>query len=59
MAMTSSMKISDMKQVIVAARISKSGNAITQPGDLSGESQAVAPGTSGLSIVIGKVVPAK
>jgi cytochrome c-type biogenesis protein CcmH len=59
MAMTQTMKISDMKQVIVAARISKSGNAITQPGDLAGESQPVAPGTNDLAIVIGKVVPGK
>jgi cytochrome c-type biogenesis protein CcmH len=59
MAMTPTMKISSMKQVIVAARISKSGNAITQPGDLSGETGPVAPGTKDLSIVIGRVVPAK
>ena len=59
MAMTPTMKISDMKQVIVATRISKSGNAITQPGDLSGESALVAPGTANLAIVVSKVVPAK
>ncbi len=55
MAMTPTMKLSDMKKVIVAARVSKSGNAITQPGDLSGESGPVAPGTGGLAIVIGSV----
>lgn len=59
MAMTPTMKISDMKQVIVAARISKSGNAITQPGDLAGESRPVAPGTSDLAIVISTVAPPK
>ena len=54
MAMTPTMKISDMKQVIVAARISKSGNAITQAGDLSGETGPVAPGTTGLKIEIAR-----
>lgn len=59
MAMTPTMKISDMKQVVVAARVSKSGNAITQPGDLSGEVGPVTPGSTGLSIVIGAVAPAR
>jgi cytochrome c-type biogenesis protein CcmH len=59
MAMTQTMKISDMKQVIVAARVSKSGNAISQPGDFSGESRPVAPGTSDLAITIAREVPAK
>ena len=59
MAMTPTMKISDMKQVVVAARVSKSGNAISQAGDLSGESTPVAPGTGDLSIVIDRVVAAK
>ena len=57
MAMTPTMKISDMKQVVVAARISKSGNAITQPGDLSGEIGPVTPGTGDLAIEIKTVVP--
>ena len=59
MAMTPTMKISDMKQVIVAARISKSGNAITQPGDLAGEIGPVAPGSKDLSIVIGTIAAAR
>ena len=59
MAMTPTMKISDMKQVIVAARISKSGNAITQPGDLSGEIGPVAPGSKDLSIEIRTVAAAR
>jgi cytochrome c-type biogenesis protein CcmH len=59
MAMTPTMKISDMKHVIVAARVSKSGNAISQPGDLAGEIGPVAPGSTGLAIVIGHAVPAK
>ena len=34
------MTISSATQVIVGARISKSGNAMPQPGDLAGESAA-------------------
>lgn len=59
MAMTPTMKISDRKQVVVAARVSKSGNAITQPGDFAVESAPVAPGTTGMSLVISNVVPAR
>ncbi len=58
MAMAPTMKMSGQKQVVVAARVSKSGNAITQPGDLAGESGPVAPGTRDLSIVVGDVVSA-
>ena len=57
MAMTPTAKISDMKQVVVVARVSKSGAAISQPGDLSGESEPVAPGTGNLEISIRTVVP--
>lgn len=57
MAMTPTMKISDTKQVVVSARVSKSGNAISQAGDLSGESKPVAPGTGDLEIAISTVVP--
>jgi cytochrome c-type biogenesis protein CcmH len=56
MAMAPTAKISDHPQVIVIARISKSGNAIPQPGDLSGQSAAVAPGTSGIAVEIRELV---
>ncbi len=59
MAMTPQSRISDHAQVIVAARISKSGNAIAQPGDLGGETAPLAPGASGISVVIVNEVPAK
>jgi cytochrome c-type biogenesis protein CcmH len=56
MAMAPTAKISGAAQVIVSARISKSGNAIPQPGDLAGESAPVAPGASGIAITIGSTV---
>ena len=57
MAMAPSAKISGAAQVIVGARISKSGNAIPQAGDFSGESAPVAPGASGIAITIGSATP--
>lgn len=56
MAMNPAMSLSTAKQVIVGARVSKSGNAIAQPGDLQGFSQAVAVGASGLKIEIAEEV---
>ena len=56
MAMAPTARISGAAQVIVGARISKSDNAIPQPGDLSGESAPVAPGASGVAITIGSAV---
>jgi cytochrome c-type biogenesis protein CcmH len=57
MAMAPTAKISDHAQVIVTARISKSGDALAKPGDLSGQSAPVAPGVSGIVIEITEVVP--
>jgi cytochrome c-type biogenesis protein CcmH len=56
MAMNPAMRLSTATQVIVGARISKSGNAIAQPGDLQGFSKAVAVGASGLKIEIAEEV---
>ncbi len=56
MAMTPNAKLSTTPKVVVVARISKSGNAISQPGDLGAETALVAPGTSGLAIEIAKEV---
>ncbi len=56
MAMAPGMTISRAKNVVVEARISKSGNATPQPGDLRGTSTAVAPGANGVRIVIDQVV---
>jgi cytochrome c-type biogenesis protein CcmH len=56
MAMNPAMRLSTARQVIVGARISKSGNAIAQPGDLQGFSQPTAVGASGLKIEIAEEV---
>lgn len=56
MAMQPQMKLSGFDQVIVAARVSRSGMAMTQPGDLEGLSAAIKPGASNLNIVIDAVV---
>lgn len=51
-SMMAGAKLSDQKTVIVGARVSKSGSATPQPGDLQGYSAPVAPGASGLRIVL-------
>lgn len=57
MAMAPNLKLSGFAQVVVGARISRSGNAMPQPGDLVGQSEPVAPGAQGLRIVIDRVQP--
>lgn len=57
MAMMPSMSLANFDQVVVGARISKSGNAMPQSGDLEGMSNAVAVGSDGLEVVIDSVVP--
>jgi cytochrome c-type biogenesis protein CcmH len=52
MAMSPASALSSVSQVIVGARVSKSGNAMPQPGDLSGQSAPVKVGTTGLKIEI-------
>ena len=56
MAMTPTNRLSNAANVIVEARISKSGNAIAAPGDLVGTSGAIKPGARDVSIVINDVV---
>jgi cytochrome c-type biogenesis protein CcmH len=56
MAMAQGMKLSAFPRVIVAARISKSGNATPQPGDLQGASPAVANDARGVNLTIDTVV---
>jgi cytochrome c-type biogenesis protein CcmH len=56
MAMAPGLTLSSAAQLTVGARISKSGTAIAQPGDLAGETTGVAAGASNIAIRIGTVV---
>ena len=56
-AMSKEMTLSRAPQVTVQARISRSGNAMPQPGDLLGQVGPVAPGATGLTITIDSVQP--
>ncbi|WP_455566776.1 c-type cytochrome biogenesis protein CcmI/CycH [Piscinibacter sakaiensis] len=56
LAMSPEFRLSGQTRVVVVARISRSGNALPQPGDLSGQSTPVAPGASGVAVEIGSVV---
>ena len=56
-AMSDEMKLSKFDQVIVGARVSKSGNAMPQSGDLVGQSGSVKAGGTKLSLVIDTVQP--
>jgi cytochrome c-type biogenesis protein CcmH len=56
MAMAQGLNISAFPQVVVGARISKSGNATPQPGDLQGATAPVANNASGVTVTIDTVV---
>lgn len=57
MSMAPQFKLSSVGQVVVGARISKSGDALARPGDLEGLSAPVAAGAGNVRIVINSVVP--
>ena len=57
MAMGPAMKLSNFQEVVVGARVSKSGNAAPQSGDLSGSIGPVKVGSRELKVVIDGVVP--
>jgi cytochrome c-type biogenesis protein CcmH len=57
MAMTPDMKISNQAEVVIGARVSKSGQAMPQSGDLEGLSQPVKIGASGVAVVIDRTLP--
>jgi cytochrome c-type biogenesis protein CcmH len=57
MAMAPNLKLSGFAQVVVSARVSRSGNATPQPGDLVGQSTPVASAVQGLRVVIDTVQP--
>ena len=56
MAMSPQTKLSSFDKVVVIARISRSGDAIPQPGDLYGMSATVKPGGNGVKLGIDSVV---
>jgi cytochrome c-type biogenesis protein CcmH len=56
MSLSPATKLSSQSRVVVGARISKTGQATPQPGDLQGQTAAVALGSSGLKIEVGEVV---
>lgn len=57
MAMTPAMKISSFPDIVVGARVSKSGSAMPSSGDLEGLSKPVKAGTTGIAIVIDSALP--
>lgn len=57
MSMAPDLKLSAHAQVVVGARVSRSGEAMPQSGDLVGQSSTVAHTAQGLRIVIDKTQP--
>lgn len=57
MAMMPNMSLANFPEVVVGARISKSGNATPQSGDLQGQKGPVKVGSAGLVIAIDSIVP--
>jgi len=56
MAIAPGATISSHAKVVIAARVSKSGNAISQKGDIEGISAPVEPGSSGVNVVLSRVI---
>ncbi len=56
MAMSPTMKLSDFPQVVVSARVSKSGTATPQSGDLATTIGPVPPGTKDLKLILDTIV---
>lgn len=56
-AMSPQMKLSNFREVVVGALISKNGSATPQSGDLEGISQKVKVGSGNIVVVIDSVVP--
>jgi len=56
MAMAPAARLSGASEVVVEARISKTGSATPSPGDLQGDSGVVKPGAHDVSIVIDQIV---
>jgi cytochrome c-type biogenesis protein CcmH len=56
MAMSPEVKMSNFDQIVVVARVSKSGNAMPQLGDLQGMSEPLKPGSKGVKLAIDQAV---
>jgi cytochrome c-type biogenesis protein CcmH len=56
MAMAAGMGLSSQPRVVITARVSRSGNARPQPGDLQGASGPVANDAKGVDVVIDTVI---
>jgi cytochrome c-type biogenesis protein CcmH len=52
-----SRKLSDIDTVVIVARLSRSGKAMAESGDLEGMSQPIKPGTENITIVIDRQRP--
>jgi cytochrome c-type biogenesis protein CcmH len=57
LAMSPEMRLSGQTQVMVGARVSRSGQALPQSGDLIGQAGPVAVGTAGVALTIDSVQP--
>lgn len=57
MAMNPALKLSSVEQVVVGARISKSGNAMPQPGDMQALSEPLKVGSGPVQLQIKQVLP--
>ena len=57
MAMAPNMKLSGFAEVVISARISRSGQALPQSGDLESAPVPVKAGASGVIVTIDRVVP--
>jgi len=57
MAMTPTMKMSSFPEIVIEARISKSGQAVPSSGDLQGFSQPVKIGNNEIAITIDRQIP--
>jgi cytochrome c-type biogenesis protein CcmH len=57
MAMAPERKLSGSTEVVIGARISRSGNPMPQSGDLQGLSKPVKVGAAGVAVVIDSAVP--
>ena len=55
LAMSPAARLSSATQVIVSARLSKTGDALPRVGDLQGESVVVAPGARGVRVEINDI----